>query len=267
MNLKLIILLFSLIFGYALAHDETDRVYLSLENNRLVSKDYQGQALNLVSFAFGQELEWDERMIYQNLDQQGVPIDGAGNPLLVNSQGASDPTGTPNEAYTVDDYAWNTYPNSLTLSVSPSADGSVDNLEIGLHILSPLKIWDGSSFVESSAHLEVATWHWTNVAEDGISDENDARHFPDGGWYAYPINPVSPEKAPVDAGQYAFAPDDHYHWLFTLSPQAQAGVYLLELAFQHDTLQSEPFYFLLIRDLGPDWAKHESFLAAKATLD
>lgn len=240
----------------AFAHDETERVYLSLENNQIIARDYQGEPIRLFATVFRDELEWDERAIYQHLNDEAIPVDAQNIALLID--------GKPNEAYNVNDYAWASYANSATLSVAPSPDASLDNLNISIRLTGKVRAWNGESFSDSSTDLEVATWHWTNVADDGISDIHDERYFPDGGWYAYPINPVSAtSSSPVDAGAYVFSPDDHYHWLFSIAETAPDTVYLIELTFATATSKdSEPFYVLIHKTLNT--ADNTILEAAKA---
>ena len=46
--------------------------------------------------------------------------------------------------------------------------------------------------------------HWTNTEEDDVRDQYDEWNFPNGGWYAYPVDTVVPMNR---AGRYDFAPE------------------------------------------------------------
>lgn len=104
---------------------------------------------------FGTEQEWDERRIYDHVEVNGTPIDASGNvaythptrpqPHLQSTSGSTQ--GIP--SYVIDGFAWNFYPNPMSLPVRPGPDGSVDNHTITFHLLSDVKVWNGTQFVET----------------------------------------------------------------------------------------------------------------------
>ncbi|MCP9439287.1 MAG: hypothetical protein NNA20_05450 [Nitrospira sp.] len=268
-------------FGHAVGN-----IALTIEGGQLVPRSIDtGQVLstiNVYQAYFGTEQEWDERRIYDHVNANGTPIDASGNvaythpthpqPHLQSTSGS-----IRNPLYVVDDFAWNFYPHTMSLPVRPDTDGSVDNQNITLHLLSDLKFWNGSQFVETGGeNVVVSIWHWTTTNDDGISDIYDTYRFPDGGWYAYPINPVSPDGSDIPAGTYEFAPGDHYHWMFELTPDStgnlDAGVYLLNVKFSTDVpgvANSNPFSLLIANGLGQDLdssLQHPTYIAAQQAL-
>ncbi|MCP9447277.1 MAG: VPLPA-CTERM sorting domain-containing protein [Nitrospira sp.] len=268
-------------FGHAVGN-----IALTIEDGRLVPRSVDtGQVLSttiLYQGYFGTEQEWDERRIYDHVNAAGTPIDASGNvaythPTHLQPHLQSTSGSIRNPLYVVDDFAWNFYPNTMSLPVRPGTDGSVDNQNITLHLLSELKVWNGTQFVETGGeNVAVSIWYWTNTTDDGISDIYDTYRFPDGGWYAYPLNPVSPDGSDIRAGTYEFAPGDHYHWLLELTPDStgnrDAGVYLLNVKFSTDAPgigDSHPFSLLIANGLGQDLTsslQHPTYLAAQQAL-
>jgi hypothetical protein len=254
----------------AQAHDAVSSLFLSGENGTLTVRDSEGNPLegNVWQGVFGIEREWDERAIYDHVNGEGTPVDASGDaaytgvalPHLRASEGA-----VKNNDYATDDYAWRDYPNSAALAVVPAGNGtafpgSVDNKPIRLEILSGLKVWNGSAFVPTGGEsLDVSVWTWTLVDEDGVADVNDTRRFPDGGWYAYPDDTVRLDGTPITYAGYDFYPEDHYHWLLELSPDAQeqreVGIYAVRVRFataDGSLAPSQAFNVVLAQGMG-DW--------------
>lgn len=271
--------------GVAFAH-AVGNIALTIEDGRLVPRSVDtGQVLsttNVYQGIFGIEREWDERRIYDHVNANGTPVDANGAPAYTHP---TDPQphlrstsgSARNPLYVTDDYAWNDYPNTVSLPVRPGDDGSVDNQNITLHLLTDLKVWDGSQFVDPGGEsVSVSIWYWTTTDDDGVTDVYDTYRFPDGGWYAYPINPVIPNGSDIEAGTYEFAPGDHYHWLLELTADSSgnrdAGVYLLNVRFSTDAAgisESNPFSLLIANGLGPDLSssiQHPEFIAARNAL-
>ena len=257
----------------ALAH-ATGNISLKIVDKKLVATSVDtGEVLgrnSVYQTFFGVEREWDERKIYTNVDAQGTPRDDNGNVAFSGGSGLpfmSDSGSTKSPLYVVDDYAWSYYDNAFSLPVRPGEDGSVDNLKITLNVISSMKVWNGSKFVLTGGEKpSISIWEWTTVASDGVSNKFDGYKFPDGGWYAVPVDPVRPDRREtVPAGTYIFAPGDHYHWLIQLgtdkSGARDKGVYLMTVNFSTDApgvKASQPIKLLIANGLGSDWASSVS---------
>lgn len=273
--------------GAVFAH-ATGNIALNNEGGQLVARSVDtGDVLNTTNVYqgyFDTEREWDERKIYDHVNANGTPVDASGNPAYTSAsnptphlRGSAGNPSTKNPLYVVDDYAWNYYPNTVSLPVRPGTSGTVDNQNITLHLLADLKVWNGSTFVATGGeNVNVSVWEWTRTADDGVTDVYDNYRFPDGGWYAYPVNPVNPNGSDASAGTYEFAPGDHYHWLFELTADGNgnrdAGAYLLNVYFSTATSgvgSSTPVSLLIANGLGADLAasvQHPDYVAAQNAL-
>jgi len=263
----------------------TGNISLQIEGGKLIAKSVDtGEVLSentVYQNFFSVDREWDERKIYTNVDAQGTPKDDNGNSAYVGGSSKpylKDSGSSKNPLYNVDDYAWGYYDNAFSLPVKPGEDGSVDNQNITLNILSYMKVWDGRGFVQTGGEKPTfTTWDWTSVGGDGVTNKYDSYKFPDGGWYAYPVNPVRPApKGSVPAGTYNFAPGDHYHWMVRLGSEPRGsrdkGVYLITINFSSDApgvQSSQPINVLIANGLGSDLlssVNHPKYLEALANL-
>ena len=273
--------------GSVFAH-ATGNIALTNEGGSLVVHSVDsGQQLsggNVYQAFFTTEREWDERKIYDHVNANGTPVDANGNVAYTSAsnptpylKGAAGNPSTKNSLYNTEDYGWNYYANAVGLPVRPGDDASVDNQNITMHILTDLKYWNGSSFVATGGeNVDVSVWEWTKTSADGVTDVYDTYRFPDGGWYAYPTGTVNPNGSNVSAGSYDFAPGDHYHWLFQLTPDGNGnrdtGVYLLGVNFTTGTAginSSDTMYLLIANGLGADLAssvQNADYLAAQAAV-